>query len=68
MEEETHAAAPDVLSTHIEDGIAVVTLGSPQRILFDREMSDAPLGAMLSGDDTVRAGRQLTDPAGTLRP
>jgi enoyl-CoA hydratase len=49
-------ANPDVLSTRIEGGIAVVTLGSPQRIFFDPEMSDALLAAVtaLAGDDTVR--------------
>jgi enoyl-CoA hydratase len=46
----------DVLSTRIEDGIAIVTLGSPARIHFDREMSDALLDALtaLAADDAVR--------------
>ena len=46
----------EVLSTRVEDGVAVVTLGSPTRIFFDPEMSDALLAAMtaLAGDDAVR--------------
>jgi enoyl-CoA hydratase/carnithine racemase len=49
-------ANPDVLSTRIENGIAVVTLGSPARIHFDSEMSDALLDALtvLERDDAVR--------------
>src|SRR5262245_226558 len=49
-------AAANVLSTLIEDGIAVVTLGSPGRIHFDSEMSDALLAALtaLESDDSVR--------------
>ena len=49
-------ADPDVLSTRIEDGIAVVTLGSPKRIYFDSEMSVALLEALtaLANDDVVR--------------
>lgn len=49
-------ANPDVLTTRIEDGIAVVTLGSPSRIHFDREVADALLEALteLATDDAVR--------------
>ena len=49
-------ANPDVLSTRIEGGIAVVTLGSPTRIFFDPEMSEALLGALtaLGNDEAVR--------------
>jgi enoyl-CoA hydratase len=49
-------ASADVLSTRIDDGVAVVTLGSPARIFFDQEMSDALLEAMsaLSADEAVR--------------
>src|ERR1700704_4251815 len=49
-------ANSDVLSTRIEGGVAVVTLGSPTRIFFDPEMSDALLEAMtaLAGDEMVR--------------
>lgn len=48
---------PDVLSTRIADGIAVVTLGSASRIYFDPEMSDALFDAMsrLAEDPSVRA-------------
>src|SRR5471032_1206508 len=47
---------PEVLSTHIADGIAVVTLGSAARIFFDPETSDALLEALtqLAADDAVR--------------
>ncbi|MGZ5997901.1 MAG: enoyl-CoA hydratase/isomerase family protein [Rhizomicrobium sp.] len=50
-------ANPDVLSTRIEGGVAVVTLGSEKRIFFDPEMSDALLEALtaLSTDAKVRA-------------
>src|SRR5262245_2731721 len=53
---EMRMASPDVLSTRIENGIAVVTLGSPARIFFDTEMSDALLDALsaLEKDDNVR--------------
>ena len=49
-------ANPDVLSTRIEGGIAVVTLGSPKRIFFDPEMSEALLDALtaLGSDEAVR--------------
>lgn len=30
-----------VLTTRVEGGIAVITLGSPKRIYFDAEMGDA---------------------------
>src|SRR5205085_3830100 len=47
---------PEVLSTQIEGGIALVTLGSPKRIYFDPEMSDALLEAVtaLAADASVR--------------
>ena len=47
---------PDVLSTRVADGVAVVTLGSAKRIHFDPEMSDALFDAMtaLAADDAVR--------------
>jgi enoyl-CoA hydratase len=53
---EVRMANPDVLSTQIEDGIAVVTLGSPKRIYFDPEMSDALLEVLtaLANDEAVR--------------
>jgi enoyl-CoA hydratase len=49
-------ADPDVLSTRIADGIAVITLGSAKRIFFDPEMSDALFDALssLAVDDKVR--------------
>ncbi len=49
-------ADPDVLSTRVEDGIAVVTLGSPKRIFFDPEMTDALLETLtaLANDEAVR--------------
>lgn len=39
-----------------EDGVALVTLGSPTRIFFDPEMSDALLEVMtaLAGNEVVR--------------
>jgi len=48
---------PDVLSTHIDGGVAVITLGSARRIYFDPEMSDALFEAMtaLASDASVRA-------------
>lgn len=47
---------PEVLSTRIADGIAVVTLGSPARIFFDPEMSDALFEALsaVAADAAVR--------------
>jgi enoyl-CoA hydratase len=49
-------ADSEVLSTRVEDGVALVILGSPARIFFDPEMSDALLEAMtaLAGDEAVR--------------
>src|ERR1700690_4446699 len=46
----------DVLSTRIEGGVAVITLGSEKRIFFDPEMSDALFEALsaLAKDDEVR--------------
>jgi enoyl-CoA hydratase/carnithine racemase len=48
--------APEVLSTKIEAGVALITLGSPKRIYFDPEMSDALLEALtaLANDTTAR--------------
>ncbi|HJW41729.1 MAG TPA: enoyl-CoA hydratase/isomerase family protein [Rhizomicrobium sp.] len=48
---------PEVLSTRIDAGVAIVTLGSAKRIYFDPEMSDALFAALtaLSADDGVRA-------------
>jgi enoyl-CoA hydratase/carnithine racemase len=50
-------ANPEVLSTRVDGGVAVVTLGSEKRIFFDPEMSDALFEALgaLAADDTVRA-------------
>jgi enoyl-CoA hydratase len=47
---------PEVLSTNLSDGIAVITLGSATRIFFDPEMSDALFDALtaLAADDAVR--------------
>src|SRR6266849_426460 len=39
-------ASSEVLSTRVEDGVALVTLGSPTRFFFDPEMSDALLETM----------------------
>src|SRR6266403_4588753 len=49
-------SSSEVLSKRVESGVAVVTLGSPTRIFFDPEMSDALLEAMtaLAGDEAVR--------------
>ena len=49
-------AGSEVLSARVEDGVAVITLGSPTRIFFDPEMSDALLEAMtaFASDDAVR--------------
>src|SRR5258708_36495905 len=49
-------ASSEVLSTRVEDGVALVTLGSQTRIFFDPEMSDALLETMtaLAGDEAVR--------------
>jgi len=50
-------ANPDVLSTRVDGGVAIITLGSEKRIFFDPEMSDALFEALtkLAADDTVRA-------------
>jgi enoyl-CoA hydratase len=47
----------DVLSTHVADGIAVITLGSARRIYFDEEMGDALTEALdgFAGDPNIRA-------------
>jgi enoyl-CoA hydratase/carnithine racemase len=47
---------PDVLSVRRDDAIALVTLGSPTRVFFDPEMSDALFETLsaLATDDTVR--------------
>jgi len=47
---------PDVLKTSIDNGIAVVTLGSANRIFLDQEMTDALTTALeeLAGDPGVR--------------
>jgi enoyl-CoA hydratase len=46
----------EVISTRVEDGIAVIILGSPKRIFFDAEMSDALLEQLsaLADDNSVR--------------
>jgi enoyl-CoA hydratase len=46
----------DVLTTRVEAGIAVITLGSPKRIYFDAEMGDALTEALdgFAGDAKVR--------------
>src|ERR1700730_6481645 len=48
--------SPDVLTTTVADGIAVITLGSAGRIYFDAEMGDALTEALdgLAGDTNVR--------------
>jgi enoyl-CoA hydratase len=48
---------PEVLSTRIDAGVAIVTLGSAKRIYFDPEMSDALFAALtaLAADNSVRA-------------
>ena len=50
-------ANPEVCSTRIEDGVAVITLGSEKRIFFDPEMTDALFEALSAAsiNDTVRA-------------
>ena len=49
-------AGSEVLSARVDEGVALVTLGSPTRIFFDPEMSDALLETMtaLAGDEAVR--------------
>src|SRR5258708_35858554 len=51
-----HAVNPDALKTSIDNGIAVVTLGSANRIFLDQEMTDALTTALeeLAGDPGVR--------------
>lgn len=46
----------DVLTTRVDDGIAVITLGSAKRIYFDAEMGDALTEALegFAGDANVR--------------
>src|SRR5712672_3154069 len=46
----------DVLTTKVTEGIALVTLGSPERIYFDAEMGDALTEALegFAGDAKVR--------------
>ena len=46
----------DVLTTRAADGIAVITLGSANRIYFDAEMGDALTEALdgFAGDPNVR--------------
>jgi len=46
----------DVLTSKVADGIAVVTLGSKERIYFDQEMGDVLTDALqaLAGDPKVR--------------
>ena len=47
----------DVLSTRVADRIAIITLGSPNRIYFDAEMGDALTAALedYAGDPNIRA-------------
>src|SRR5579863_3984996 len=46
----------DVLTTKVNDGIALITLGSPKRIYFDPEMGDALTEALegFAGDANIR--------------
>ena len=46
----------DVLTTRVDGGIAVITLGSARRIYFDEEMGDALTEALdgFAGDANVR--------------
>lgn len=46
----------DVLTTRVDGGIAVITLGSARRIYFDEEMGDALTEALdgVAGDANVR--------------
>src|SRR6478736_4953270 len=46
----------DVLTTHVVDGIAVITLGSARRIYIDQETSDALFEALTkcAGDADIR--------------
>jgi enoyl-CoA hydratase/carnithine racemase len=47
---------PEVLTTRVADGIAVITLGSTRRIYFDEEMGDALTEALeeFAGDAKIR--------------
>src|SRR6476620_3323633 len=47
---------PDVLTTRVAEGIAVITLGSASRIYFDEEMGDALTEALdrFAGDANCR--------------
>jgi enoyl-CoA hydratase len=47
---------PEILFARVNDGIAVVTLGSAKRIYFDQEMSEALFDTLtkLASDDDVR--------------
>ena len=46
----------DVLTTSVENAIAVITLGSAKRIYFDEEMGDSITAALeeLAGNPAVR--------------
>jgi enoyl-CoA hydratase/carnithine racemase len=46
----------DVLTTSVENAIAVITLGSAKRIYFDEEMGDSLTAALeeLAGNPAVR--------------
>ena len=46
----------DVLTTHVADGIAVITLGTAKRIYIDQETSDALFEALntCAGDADIR--------------
>lgn len=50
-------AGPDVIATHVDKGVGIITLGSEKRIFFDPEMSDALFETLtaFAGDDKVRA-------------
>ena len=57
---------PDVLKTSVDNGIAVVTLGSANRIFLDQEMTDALTTALeeLAGDPGVRVVVRRRPPQG----
>jgi enoyl-CoA hydratase/carnithine racemase len=46
----------DILTTRVTDGIALITLGSANRIYFDEEMGDALTEALdgFAGDANIR--------------
>jgi enoyl-CoA hydratase/carnithine racemase len=46
----------DVVTTHVADGIAVITLGNARRMSIDQEMSDALFEALnkCAGDPDIR--------------